>query len=772
MHRIHSFASSHVSDRSARKRSTPSSGLPTSDPNSNAANPASRPATRGSNADHKSGNASNAQDNVPDVTSNALPPPAPPPDTQNEGAHDTAITSTGKPAWSQRAKKGGKRFYKHTKAAITYSWLNVLLVFVPIGIAVNWLPLDEHTRPTLVFAMNAVAIVPLAGLLSHATETIASNMGDTWASLLNVTFGNAVELIIFIIALVKNEIRIVQASIIGSVLANLLLILDNDEADDRTVKISRGTSVVLLLVYILYLVFQLKSHAYMYESTPQQVIDEESHPGVLAEIMNSSSSSDDSDSTSSTSSDSSSGSHNTAKKRIKRAFRRRRKSSGSSTALPSVMSSPFTERASNPGESSTPPEESYFDRARAQREAYAAPTIISGDEGDTDGENDRQEMEPQVRDFETEHGGSNSKSPSNRRERREKKKKKSHRKSKSKASETKSELQNIPQEPTLDEKDELAIPQSAPAHPRHVSIIDSPEIIPEADKSQNGQRTVAGASPRRHFARQLSRPSFKPPPFLSNTVFTTPQPQPLGGLQAAGPSIAHRPGMRRTNSLPDRLNRQSPAGRAQPQAAAANYATEAPHTRSGVLAVNPPDARLKDDEDEKEPHMSRTAGVVLLIATTALVAFCAELLVDAIPEMIEDTPLSQAFIGLIILPIVGNAAEHVTAVVVATKNKMDLAIGVAVGSSIQIALFVTPLIVLLGWILKTEMSLYFNLFETISLFVAAFVVNFLVLDGRSNYLEGALLIAAYVIIALAAFFYPDNDAQSALGGKSGSEAQL
>lgn len=145
--------------------------------------------------------------------------------------------------------------------------------------------------------------------------------------------------------------------------------------------------------------------------------------------------------------------------------------------------------------------------------------------------------------------------------------------------------------------------------------------------------------------------------------------------------------------------------------------------------------------------MSRTAATVLLLVSTALVAVCAEFLVDAIPAMVDSSPVSQAFIGLIILPIVGNAAEHVTAVTVATKNKMDLAIGVAVGSSIQIALFVTPFVVILGWILGRDMSLYFNLFETVSLFATAFVVNFLVLDGRSNYLEGSLLIAAYVIIA-------------------------
>lgn len=142
-------------------------------------------------------------------------------------------------------------------------------------------------------------------------------------------------------------------------------------------------------------------------------------------------------------------------------------------------------------------------------------------------------------------------------------------------------------------------------------------------------------------------------------------------------------------------------------------------------------------------------------------------MVDSINDVVSDeSGVSEAFIGLIILPIVGNAAEHVTGVTVAMKNKMDLAISVALGSSIQIALFVTPIVVILGWILNKDMSLYFTLFETVSMFVSAFIVNFLVLDGRSNYLEGALLCAAYIIIAVVAFFYPNSDAASALGGGS------
>lgn len=129
------------------------------------------------------------------------------------------------------------------------------------------------------------------------------------------------------------------------------------------------------------------------------------------------------------------------------------------------------------------------------------------------------------------------------------------------------------------------------------------------------------------------------------------------------------------------------------------------------------------DSHEGKKHLSRTSAILLLLVSTGLVAVCADFVVENINYIVDNTSVSEAFIGLIILPIVGNAAEHVTAVVVAGKNKMDLAIGVAVGSSIQIALFVTPVIVLLGWALQKDMSLYFSLFETVSLFVSAFIVS-------------------------------------------------
>ncbi len=114
-----------------------------------------------------------------------------------------------------------RRLIAAPKIILFRSWVNVLLIFVPAGIALHFAGVD----PNAVFAVNAVAVIPLAGLLTFATECVAHRLGPTLGALMNVSFGNAVELIIFIIALVKNEIRIVQAALVGSILANLLLIL-------------------------------------------------------------------------------------------------------------------------------------------------------------------------------------------------------------------------------------------------------------------------------------------------------------------------------------------------------------------------------------------------------------------------------------------------------------------------------------------------------------------------------------------------------------------
>ncbi|KAF9144735.1 hypothetical protein BGX30_011622 [Mortierella sp. GBA39] len=161
-----------------------------------------------------------------------------------------------------------------------------------------------------------------------------------------------------------------------------------------------------------------------------------------------------------------------------------------------------------------------------------------------------------------------------------------------------------------------------------------------------------------------------------------------------------------------------------------------------------------ENEEEEEPVLPIWMSIALLFVVTLVVALCAEFLVDSIEGLSESWNISPTFIGLILLPIVGNAAEHVTAVTVAMKNKMDLAIGVAIGSSMQIALFVTPLMVIIGWFIGQPMTLFFNTFETCIMFVSVLIVNYLIQDGESNWLEGVQLLSTYVIIAIAVFYYP------------------
>lgn len=124
-------------------------------------------------------------DGVADNTSSQPPPPAPPPAEEGHGETSSTIEEAEKP-------NIGVRFYHVLKETLLSSYLNILLIFVPVAIAVQ----AAGVNPTIVFAMNAIAIVPLAGLLSHATESVAAEMGDTIGALMNVTFGNAVELII------------------------------------------------------------------------------------------------------------------------------------------------------------------------------------------------------------------------------------------------------------------------------------------------------------------------------------------------------------------------------------------------------------------------------------------------------------------------------------------------------------------------------------------------------------------------------------------------
>lgn len=387
--------------------------------------------------------------------------------------------------------------------------INWLLIFVPIGFALYY---TKTGGPWAIFFVNFFAIIPLAAMLSSATEEIALRVGETIGGLLNASFGNAVELIVSIQALVKNEVTIVKTSLIGSMLSNLLLVLGmsfflggihreeqffnvtvaqtaasmlalciasliiptvfhNMLADDngtegdavKNRELSHGTALILLFVYLCYLFFQLRTHVSLYNAKSQKV--------------------------------------------------------------PKRESSKIKEGAASKG----------------------------------------------------------------------------------------------------------------------IAAI--------------GASTAAAS----------------------------------GGIANAKGSI---------------------------------YVD-----KSGLNAKGAED----DDDEEEEPNLTWVGAIVTLTISTTLVAFCSEFMVSSIEGITSTGAVSTVFVGLILLPIVGNAAEHATAVTVAIKDKMDLSIGVAVGSSMQIALLVLPFTVVLGWIMgKDCMTLYFDTFQIATLFVSVLLVNYLIGDGKSR----------------------------------------
>lgn len=148
----------------------------------------------------------------------------------------------------------------------------------------------------------------------------------------------------------------------------------------------------------------------------------------------------------------------------------------------------------------------------------------------------------------------------------------------------------------------------------------------------------------------------------------------------------------------------------------------------------------KNKNEKKPVKLSPQVALLALVVVTALIAVCSGFIVDTLDEIAQHLNINKEFIGLIILPAVGNAAEYITAIGAAAKNNMNFAVNVAVGSSLQISLMVTPFLVIFGWIIGQPMSLYFEPFYVIVFFLSVLVVGMLVSDGASNHLEGAMLV--------------------------------
>ncbi len=166
-------------------------------------------------------------------------------------------------------------------------------------------------------------------------------------------------------------------------------------------------------------------------------------------------------------------------------------------------------------------------------------------------------------------------------------------------------------------------------------------------------------------------------------------------------------------------------------------------------------------QNSPEEHKETTQGVSVprtvatLLVATALVAWMSELLVGSVEETAHALGLTQVFIGVVVVAVIGNAAEHSTAIIVALKNKMDLSLNIAIGSSIQIALFVAPVLIFVSHFMPHgPMDLRFTPFEVLAVAIAMGVVNLVSQDGESNWLEGALMLAVYGILAIAFYFLP------------------
>ncbi|AAW40631.1 calcium ion transporter, putative [Cryptococcus deneoformans JEC21] len=481
-------------------------------------------------------------------------------------------------------KKIGKAptYWGSIKAAITSTWLNILLVFIPIGWA---LYLAKHSggkdsiSDTAVFCCTFIAIIPLAGLLGFATEEAALRLGQTLGGLLNATLGNAVELIVAILALIKCELQVVQSSLVGSILSNILLVLgmcffaggvrfaeqaikstaaqlnasllliaviavlipsafhfsissstSNTDASELAngegadlLSMSHAVSILLLILYLGYLLFQMWTHATYY--VDDAVTGSTQYPEAIT---------------------------NVSEKLKFRNFHRRK---------------------------------------HDEEEGYSTATTVS----------------------------------------------------------------------------EATVPPSA---------------------------------------------------------------RPGGGEVPA----THGPG------------------------------TVASETGNRVEHESE-----EEEEEEETPQMNVVCTIALMVIDTVLVGVTAEFLVDSINGMVESNPsLSAEWVGLILLPIVGNAAEHFTAVSVSVKDKLDLSISVAVGSSIQIALFVIPVIELLAWTIGKPMTLLFDPYESIVLFLSVLIVNQTLADGRSNWMEGMVLMMLYIIIAVSFWYYPGSTTATLLGCQDSS----
>jgi Ca2+:H+ antiporter len=173
-----------------------------------------------------------------------------------------------------------------------------------------------------------------------------------------------------------------------------------------------------------------------------------------------------------------------------------------------------------------------------------------------------------------------------------------------------------------------------------------------------------------------------------------------------------------------------------------------------VFFFRTPRAGGETSSHAEAPIWTVPHSIAVLLAAAAGLTVLSEILVGSIEPVLKQWNLSEAFVGLILVPIVGNAAEHLVAVQLAARNKMEFSMVISLGSSLQVALFVAPLLVFLSRLFGAPLDLVFTPLEIITVTLGVLIVTIIANDGRSNWLEGAQLLAVYTIVALAFWFYP------------------
>jgi len=161
----------------------------------------------------------------------------------------------------------------------------------------------------------------------------------------------------------------------------------------------------------------------------------------------------------------------------------------------------------------------------------------------------------------------------------------------------------------------------------------------------------------------------------------------------------------------------------------------------------------KDEEGGRQ--WSRSRAIIILVIATALVAVLSEFLVGTIENVRDSVGLTEVFVGVIVVAIVGNAAEHSTAILMAMKNKMDLTVGIAIGSSLQIALFVAPVLIFLSYFFGQPMDLEFTMPEVVAVVASVYILFQISGDGETNWIEGIQLLSVYVILGILFFYLPE-----------------